>query len=173
MAIEIIHKAEIRKNRWAKTLFIICLVVFVILAGSYAYFYITSSNLSEEIDEKKTILAKTPPEKDLEDQLILYETKIDIFSSLLLDHQRILNVFNILEQISHPQVLFSDFIFDSKGKIVNVSGQAASFVVLEQQMMILKETDFFKAINLSDILINEEGRIDFSLRFVFESEVLK
>ncbi len=173
MAIEIINKPEIRKRRWPNILFIICLIALFALVGSYVFLFILSENIFEEIQEKKRILAQTPPEKELENQLILYETKINIFKELLVGHQKALNIFNTLEQVSHPQVLFSDFNFNSKGEIVNVSGEAASFIVLSQQMIILQETEFFKKITLSGVLMGDEEKIGFSLNFIFEPEVFK
>ena len=173
MAIEIINKPEIKKKRWPNILFIVCLVVFFVLASSYVFLFILSENISEEIQEKKRVLAQTPPEKELENQLILHETKINIFKELLAGHQKALNIFNILEQVCHPQVLFSDFSFNSKGEIVNVSGKTASFTVLSQQMIILQEIELFKKITLSGISMEEEGEIGFSLNFTFEPEVFK
>lgn len=173
MGIEIINKPEIKKRRWPNVLFIICLIALFILVGSYVFLFILSENISEEIQEKKRILAQTPPEKELESQLILYEKKINTFKQLLVDHPNALNVFNVLEQVSHPQVSFSDFSFNSQGKTVSVSGKAASFIVLSQQMTILQETEFFKKITLSGISMNEDGKIGFSLNFIFDPEVLK
>jgi len=171
MAIEIINKPEIKERRWPNTLFIICLIALFILAGSYIFLFILSENISDEIQEKKRILAQTPPEKELEDQLILYEKKINTFKSLLEGHQKALNIFSTLEQVCHPQVSFSDFSFRSKA--ATVSGKAASFIVLSQQMTILQETESFKKITLSGISVDEEGKINFSLNLTFEPEVFK
>ena len=173
MGIEIINKPEIGKKHWPVILFIVCLIALFILVGSYVFLFILSENISEEIDEKKMILAQTPPEKDLEDQLILHETKINIFKGLLVNHKKALNVFNALEEFCHPQVLFSNFNFNSNEETVSVSGKAASFIILNQQTIILKESELFNKIILSGVSMDEEEKINFSLNITFNPEFFK
>ena len=173
MAIEIIPRPKIKKFSWPVILLTICLILLLGLAGTYYYLYDSSKKLSQEIQEKEKALIETDSERTLKEELLSIEGKINTFSKLLSRHKKPLNIFNFIEETCHPDVWFSGFNFDSTKAIVIVSGQAKSFVVLGQQLIILKEVENLKDINLSGISIGEEGGVDFTLQLTFEPQILK
>lgn len=173
MAIEIVPKPKIEKATWANVLLAISIVLLLALAISYFYFYRSSGKLSQDIQEKEKVLEKTPSEKVLEEKLLLTEEKINNFGQLLSSHQKPLNIFNFLEEACHPDVWFSNFNFDTMKREATISGQAGSFIALGQQLLILKELENLKDINLSKISLGEEGEVDFALQLIFESQILK
>lgn len=173
MAIEIIPKPKVEKISWATILLGFCIVLLIFLCISYFYLDKSSKNLSQDIEEKGRALTKTPSEEALEEELLLYEAKINSFAKLLSGHQKPLNIFNFLEQICHPNIWLSDFNLSSGPGIVTISGQAESFVALGQQLVILKEIEVLKNINLSEIAISEEGKIDFALQLTFKPQIFE
>lgn len=172
MAIEIIPKPKKRPS-WAIILFAVCIVLLLGLAGTYYYFYKSSEKLSQEIQEKEMALRKTSSERALEEELLLYEAKINTFDGLISAHKKPLNIFNFLQDICHPDVWFSDFDFNSAKKTVIVSGKAKSFTALGQQLLILKAVANLENVNLSEISIGEGGGVDFALQLTFEPQILK
>jgi len=164
MAIEIVPRPKIKIPRWV----FIALAIFVIsllgLTISYFYFDKSSEELSQEIQEKEKALIKTPLERALEEDILSKEKKISSFSNLILVHRKSFNIFNFLEKVCHPQVSFSEFDFTSQKELIEVEGQATSFVVLGQQILILKKEESIKKINLSEVSIGKEGEIEFSLQ---------
>jgi len=173
MAIEITPKTQIRKIIWPIIFLIICIVLLLILFISYFYFSESSKKIFQDIQEKERALLKTPSERLLEKELLAYESKISTFGRLLSGHQETLNVFSFLEQVCHPKVWFNKFDFNSSSKTVDVSGEAENFIALGQQLLILKEAELLKKVNLSGISIGEEGGVDFSLQLTFESQIFK
>lgn len=173
MAIEIIQKPESKKDLWAVILFIVCLVLIFALAGSYLYFLIYSKKISQDIENKKSLISRSPSEQTLEKKIISYESKINVFGRLLFEHKKTSAVFFLIEKNSHPDVWFSDFNFDVGSNTVVVSGQTKSFTSLGQQISILENMEIFKKVNLSEISIGEEEGVDFSLQLTFDSRIFE
>ncbi len=173
MPIEIIPKPKVKKFSWAFVLLVIVIVLLLGLGGSYYYLHTTSNKISEDIEEKKIALIETPEEKALEKELLSQKAKISAFSRLLSEHQKPLNIFSFLEEVSHPDVWFPEFNFTSKGGVVTVSGEAKSFIALGQQLLILKELEILKDVKLSEISLAEEGGVDFALQLTFDPQILK
>lgn len=173
MAIEITPKPKIKAPLWAINLLILCLILLAALLVSYIYFKKASEKLTEDlkVTTAENILAQEIKERSQE--LSLYQKKIDDFGILISEHKKTVNIFEFLERTTHPNVWFSDFGFDSPKNMVEVSGQAESFVVLGQQLLIFKKEEVIKAINLSDVSIGEEGGVNFSLSLTFNNQIFK
>lgn len=173
MAIEIAPKPKIRVPLWATVLLWLCLISLVALLASYIYFKKESEKLSEnlKVTTAENILAQDIQKETL--GLSLYRKKIDDFKTLISEHKKTVNIFEFLERTAHPKIWFYDFNLDSPKNMVKVSGQAESFVVLGQQLLIFKKEENIKTINLSDISIDEERGINFSLELFFENQIFK
>ena len=125
---------------------IIALIVALILAtgvgASYIFFERSINKMSEEIKTKEQKLIKTSSEKELENKLSLYEAKVNSFSQLFDGHGKPINVFLFLEDITHPEIHFVDFNFDAVNGEMTLTGKSETFTALEQQLIILKQSEF-------------------------------
>ncbi len=173
MAIEITPIKKLNIPAWTIIVLLFCLVIFLGLGGAYFYFYQSSKKISQEIRNKEEALINSPAEVALEEDVLSKEKKINNFSSLILSHRKSVNVFSFLEKVSHPQISFNDFSFTSQKDIVGVKGEAASFIALGQQILILEKEGILRKINLSEVSISQEGKIKFSLQLTFDPQVFK
>jgi hypothetical protein len=176
MVIQIAPKEKIRISIFAIIGGIVCFFLAAFLASAYFYFDLNISKMNEGISQKQAQLGpieKTIQEK--EQELVPIKEKIDSFSVLVGQHQTSLDVYGFLEKNSLPKVWFSDFEFSLEEKMVTVSGQADSFITLEQQMNVLKnnQADFLESVKLSKVEVDEEGGINFEMEFIFKTQLLK
>ncbi len=173
MAIEITPKLKIKAPLWAMILLGLCLILLAALLASYIYFKKESEKLIEDlkITPAENILIQEIKGKSQE--LSLYQKKIDDFGTLISERKKAVKIFEFFERTTHPDVWFSNFNFDSQKNMVRVSGQAKSFVVLEQQLKIFKKEEVIKDVNLSEVSIGEEGGVNFSLAFAFDNQVFE
>lgn len=174
MAIVVTPKPKIKAPIWIIVL--LAFAIVAILGFLVSYFYLDRSikKISEKIEEKERALKEIPSEeqKAMEDELLLYEAKIDGFGELLSEHKKTLNIFNFLERVCHPKIWFSKFNFDSGKGVIDVSGEAEGFIAVEQQILILKrEISFLENINLSEISMGEEGGVTFTLRLTLDPQI--
>jgi len=173
MAIEITPTPKVKIPIWSVFLFLVCFVVFLGLAGSYVYFYISSNKMTEEIGEKNRALTDTAEEKALSDEMVYLERKIDKFAALLSRHEKTANVFGILENLCHPEVRFTEFKFSSEDHSVALNGKAQSFIALGQQVSVLRSQEELTKVNLAGLSLGSEGDVDFVLQLVFDPGVFK
>ena len=175
MAIEITPKQKLRTPAWATAILVVVLVLIAGLVASYLYLEAVTRGLVKSIGETETALKEIPTEeqKALEDELLLYEAKITNFGRLLAQHKETVNIFDFLEEVTHPRVWFSEFNFDSERQLITLSGGAESFVAVEQQILMLKEEPSLKNIILSEISMGEEGGIAFSLVLTIDPQIFE
>ena len=171
MAIEVVSKVKIKAPRWASILFIVGFVALIFLLASYVYFGQASQTLSAGIQEKEDLLRLTLAEQTLEEKMRIQERKINQFDNLLADHRKTINLFEFLEQRSHPLIWISEFGFNTSRNMINISGEAQSFVALGQQILVLKGDSLIKTVQVADISLAATGKITFALQLVFDPEI--
>ncbi len=173
MAIEIAKKPKLKGPLWLYILMMAGIVLALGLAGTYFYFFKVGKDISQQIEGIDQALKKTPEEKELENTLLSREKKIEDFQELLSKHKKVLNVFNFLQEKTHPQVWFSEFDFSGKEKTVSLFGTANSFTTVGQQILIFREEEFLKNVKLSELSMGEEGDIGFSLQLTFDPQIFE
>ncbi|MBZ9569587.1 hypothetical protein KJA16_01550 [Patescibacteria group bacterium] len=167
MAIEIIPKKEVKPSPWQNTLLGFLIFLFLISILGYFgldYFVKKADRQLQELNEEIT-KARSPQRIALEKEVLDYQEKIEDFSFLLANHQKSSNFFDFLEEITHPEVFFSELNLDTKENRVRLYGQAESFQILGQQLLIFRKAEFIDTSRLSEIRIGEEGKIEFTFDF--------
>lgn len=170
MAIEIIPRKAVPLPLWLKILFYI--LISLLLAALLSYFILghfqkksltALQNLEEEIRKEKT-----PQKIALEKEILSYQKKINDFS-LVLDHHLLSSkFFGFLEKTSHPRIWFSKINLSPGEHLAVISGRAETFLVLGQQLQILKSEALIKNTNLSKISLGKKGEIEFTLTLSFD-----
>lgn len=175
MAIELAPKIEERKFLVLNILFYFTLALILVTIFNYFMFLHFERKNSKNIEnlDSQIISMKTQERKEAEQKLLNYQKKIDTFSQLLKNHKYLLTFFDYIEDISHPRVYFREFSLEMKESKVMLSGVADSFQALGQQILMFKKADFIENVNLSGIVIGEEGGAEFSIDFSLLPDILK
>jgi len=117
--------------------------------------------------------AKTPERKLLEGEVISWRGKINDFSGLLNDHLYSSNFFRVLEDITHPEVWFSEIDLGSRDEKVIISGQAEDFTALGQQLLIFQKSSAVDGVSLSKVSVAKEGGISFTFELKLNPQTLR
>lgn len=167
MVIEIVPKKETQVPIWQNYLLYFC--IFLLLFSIISYFtldYFAKKSEQKLQETQETVeRARTPDKIILERELKEFREKIDDFAPLLLNHQKSSNFFNVLEQNTHPQVVFTKLTLDTIRNSVELSGQTENFPILGQQLFIFQQTESIQNIKLSKVEINKEGKVQFTFTF--------
>lgn len=174
--IEIVPKPAPKVSSWRGTLFLVAVLFAVLsIAGyfilnySYQKTFQALEDVEKHLDEDKTLGEIDILEKEIFD----YQRKINDFSEILESHQYSSKIFNLVESLTHPQVMWSDFSFDEKNLTVSLSGLTQNFQILGQQILILEKEESLKEVSLSDVELGEEGKIIFKVVFNLDTKILK
>jgi hypothetical protein len=165
MPIQIIPKEAAKLPLWQNILFYLSMAVVLATLLSYGIFTQLTKNSETILKEKEKLFEanKTPETLSLEQGILNYKNKIDAFAVLLSNHKLSSQFFSFLERITHPRVFYAEMTLDVKNNKVTFLGQTESFRTLGQQMSVLRNEEMVTAAQLSDININKEGRVEFSL----------
>ncbi len=149
------------------------LVVAVILIY-IALFYLEnkSSKILWDLQEKIAQVG-TKDEKALEAQVLLDKEKIDDFSKLFANHQRVSKFFKFLEENCHPKIWFNQLKLSTQDSQITFSGETSNFETLGQQMIIFQNQTLVKNIEISDLVIGKTGRVNFTFSFLLDPEIFK
>lgn len=168
MAIEITPRIKIKVPAWTIIIAVVLLILLISLTATYFYLASSLKKMSKELEERNMVVV--PLEKAItekEEELRPIKQKIDDFNELLAGHKKTLDIFTFLERICLPTVWFSNFDLSSTGK-VNISGEVDNFATLVQQINILRQESALISSNITEILIDEEGDINFTLSLIFK-----
>lgn len=174
MAIKVIPQEEISQvSRWLSFLFVLSIIFFLVSLLSYFLIVGLIGKTKEDIENLKTTLAaRSEEQRVLEEKILSYQQKISDFAPLLKTHKKPSNFFQILEDVSHPQVWFTGLKLDSQKAIINLEGETQSFQTLSQQQELLNLNPSFKEVNLQTVSLIEGGKVKFVLSIVLDPQLL-
>lgn len=174
MALEIEKKEKTYKISPDIIVLIFLLFLFLVFLGSYFYFLFLETKIKKEISVVESNIENTQKKiEPLEKEAKKYQEKINNLKFLLDFHRLPLKVFEFLEKNTHPQVWFSSLDFNLEKNSLKIPGNAQSFEVLAQQILIFKNSEFVKNINLSKVNLGKEGGVSFDLELTIDPKIYK
>lgn len=173
--IEIIPKPPTEESLGQRIFFSFSLILVILVVVVFLILGYFHQKFSAELRDLETALAqeKTAQERRQELKILEIQKKLRDFSLLLENHRKTSNIFKLLEKLSHPQVWFFKFGFDSKNSQLSLSGQTENFQNLDQQLKIFQQDPMIKEINLAEISIGKDGMINFQILLSLDPEIFK
>lgn len=171
--LKIIPETKIETPRFVKVLFWASLILSIILIGSFFLLNNQISNLNIEKKEIENQIGFSEEEAKLNQEMKLISEKINDFNVLVKDHTVSSNFLNFLQVYSHPKVQITSLQLDAENYKAKFSAKTENFETLEEQILIFKQTNFIKNLEISDIKLSEGGEVNFSLSFDFLKQIIK
>ncbi len=171
MAIQITPQKIKTTNKalWITILFYFSLVLFLASVASYFVFDHFLVDYSKKVISLQMDIeqAENKEQKLKKQEVVEIQDQIKDFSKLLDDHKFISTFFAEFEKWCHPRVWFSSISLSITDSSVNLNGETDSFETLGQQMLVLKNHSLIKEIDLSNIQMGQNERINFNLGLTF------
>ena len=160
---------------WKDILFYssIVLLVLSVLFSFLLFRAISRTEFDLRSAEETLKKEKTPEEMVLEEYVLSWQEKIKTFSGLINQRFYPAKALDFLGEVSHPRVWFKTVDLDVKEAKLALSGQAESFIVLGQQLLILENNPLVKSFTLSSFGVGETGKVNFSLNLSIDPGILK
>jgi hypothetical protein len=172
---EIIPKPPEKIPIFEKILFVFSVLIFVLAIGFFGYFfYFTKELQSQKQDVEQRIEAlKSPEIEKKERELDLLGRQISVFEEKISTHVFTSNFFSFLEEKILKSVFLTSINIDSLTGKASISGQTEDFETLIKQYKVFKEAEKIDNLKIENISFTPEGKINFSLSFSFNKEILK
>lgn len=172
MAIEIEQRTEVNKLVWPIAFLVFSLAAAATLLVSYFYFSNSYNESLLVLGEKQKRLSLTEDEKALEDSLIRYQNKIQMFGEVFKDHKKAGSLLSFVEKTCHPGVYYSKISYDLKTGDLSLEGLANDFMIVSQQVIIFKQQkDAVSKVLLDNLSPKEDGGISFSLKINVDPDI--
>jgi hypothetical protein len=173
--VEIIPKPAAKVPLWQNLLFYFSfsLLLMVLLSYFILGIYLKKAEITLNGLEETLTKEKTAEEIALEKKITGYQRKIEDFSKLIGQHLLSSKFFEFIEKKSHSQVWFSKLDLNPVNGKAKLTGEAENFFILHQQLQILRKDPLVKNLDLVQITIGKEGRVDFDLNLEFQPALFK
>lgn len=157
---------------------VISFVVFLASLASAGGAYLYRGSVEANIDEYKRSLAiaKNQFEPSLITELQILDKRLNAANVILDQHVAVSPIFELLQDSTLPTVRYSDFTYDidSTTNLVNVEmkGEAKGYNFIALQADLLNENKFIKNPIFSDLVLDQNGNIDFNLTFSVDKSLV-
>ncbi|MBI1984528.1 MAG: hypothetical protein HYS60_00240 [Candidatus Wildermuthbacteria bacterium] len=173
--VEIIPKQSSQSSLSGTAFLYAAVVLFFAAVGSFFVLQKLQGNAQDELQRLEIELgtAKTPEERVLEGKIFSYERKIKDFASLAASRESSLPPFLFLEENTHPKVLFTKLEFNPGDRVMQLQGETQDFSTLDAQILILKQKEEVGSLDVSSLLLGDQGQVKFTLKIVFSQSLFK
>lgn len=147
---------------------LVFLASFLATGGVFFYKGYLSGRITSLSNQLDRMRASFEPE--LIDELSRLDTRLKTSSTLLSEHLSTSSFFEWLESITLQNVQFTNFKYESTqgGLIVEMRGQARNYVTLVRQSDILAESTYVRRSVFSNLDLDSNGNVLFSLAITFD-----
>jgi|YNPNPStandDraft_1061719.scaffolds.fasta_scaffold08216_8 Tfp pilus assembly protein PilN len=169
----IIPKPQEPLPKWVNITLIVCLALWLILGG--IFFFLTrhiehQKTQKKNLDEQLTQLY-SPEIKSMEEQINTIGQKINRFATVAREHKNSFRLFELLRYNCHPNVRFTSLNASFQEGNIILKGQTDTYLSLSQQIDILKKNPVINQVQVSDITLSREGKIDFQISFNVQPQI--
>jgi hypothetical protein len=151
---------------------IICLLTIGTALGLNYWNRIQENKLQQLETEFQTLRETFPPEQ--EQEIAIFEEKLINLEKLLGNHVYFSNVLTILEQITHPQVYYTNLDYSLDKNSLVLEGVAKNQQILSEAVNgFVNDSKDIKMVILRDMKVNTDNTMQFHLELLFQPQVLK
>lgn len=150
----------------------------VALVFSLAAFFILNGSLrssKEKLTELNSNLTATVGDAErisLEKEVFRYQDKINTFATVFKKHKASSNIFDLIQKYTHPNVWFKSFDLNLVTSSLGLTGQAKDFKSLGQQIIVLGQESAFQKVDLFNVSISDDGKVNFNLSISVDPTIL-
>lgn len=170
--VEIIPKQPERQPLLVQAFFAVSILALIAALGGFFLFWVLEQKSEAEAESLKALLTaeKTPEQVVLEQKVFSSKERLEDFAKLLAKRTSALFPFLLLEEVVHPDVVFNSAEFTSSTQSMRLSGQAVSFVVLEEQLNLFDQQGQGAEASLATLKLGQEGGVDFQVQVRFPAD---
>lgn len=161
---------------WPKGLLVFVLIIFLFAVGAYFGLDYWNKNKETQLtvleEEFQNIRDSFAVEQEKE--VILFEKKLNSLSKLLANHTYFSKVLIALEELTHPQIYYTNLDFSTDKNILILEGVAKNQMVFSEAVSgLVNNPDKIKAVAVKNMKVTNEKNVAFSLDIFIQPILLK
>lgn len=171
-SLNIIPRPKQAVPKWINIVIWALAFLVLILGGVFLYLGIQKSIWENRIKERQVIYAALSNAQNLEveSKVKSISSQLKKFSAAFQNHKASHKIFAFLREYCHLDVHFLDMSLNVETGDVLLSAQASSYDSLSEQIIILEKVEQVSNLEISDILLNKEGKVAFKMKFKIKPE---
>jgi len=161
---------------WPKGLLVFVLIIFLFALG--AYFGLDYWNKNKEsqlaVLEGEFQNLRDSFALEQEKEVILFEKKLNNLSKLLANHTYFSKLLLVLEELTHPQIYYTNLDFSTDKNMLTLEGVAKNQMVFSEAVSgLVNNPDKIKAVAVKEMKVTKKKDITFSLYVFIQPSLLK
>lgn len=163
------RKIEIKtpgENRWLYAG--VTVVILVVIAVGGLLFY--KGGLEEKLAQLDSDLAKLEEQRDkkVENNLLILDKQLSLITKLLNNHIFWTKALGKIEVLTNPQVQYQTFVGGVDDGKLELKALTFNYTLLAKQIAAYVSDDSIKDVDLSDVHVRTDGKLEFSLKLTFD-----
>lgn len=161
---------------WPKGLLTFVLVIFLFTLGAWLglNYLNTSKEAQLTVLENEFQILRDSFALEKEQEVILFEKKLNILSKILANHVYSSKVLTALEELTHPQIYYTNFDFSAEKNWLTLEGIAKNQLVFSEAVSgLVNNPDRIKAVAVKEMRTDKDKNVVFSLYVFIQSNLLK
>jgi len=152
------------------------LILLILSLLLYAGLLFYQSKLNQDLNSIKNEITLLDQKRDpkTEEAIVNLDKKLGVLKDLFENHLYWSKLFTKIEELTVPQVYFSEtrFNFLSDKVDILISGNALTYTVLARQILSFQQEPLVEKVSVSNISLATEGGIKFDLSVLFSKDIL-
>ncbi|MBI2640472.1 MAG: hypothetical protein HYW91_01140 [Candidatus Sungbacteria bacterium] len=164
----------LQMRRGGSILFYFSLLAFFLASAGYGGLWLLNNAQGKARDEL-IAQVKTKEEElrpELLNQIFLLDARLKSMRALLSQHSFPSNILNFLETHTHPRVRFLNFNFSGSAGKLDMTGEAASYAVLAEQIALLEGDPNIETVEFGGLSIGAKNLANFKMAIIFKPSIL-
>ena len=160
-----------KANLWLGLSLSLLIIVILITFGLWGYqnsLIREKANLEERITE-----SESQRDLDLEANFVELKKGIENFKNVSKTHIYPSYLFEMIEELTLPQVRFVEFGADLSKAKVTLTAEAVNYNILAKQIVVLEQDSRIKKVELSEVSLGDTGGVGSELEIEFNPDFLR
>lgn len=161
---------------WPKGFLTFVFVIFLLTVGTYFGLNYWNQNQEAKLNilEHKFQELRNSFALEKEQEVILFEKKLNTLSELLANHIYFSKLLTVLEELTHPQIYYTNLDFSADKNLLILEGVAKNQMVFSEAVNgLVSDSDSIKAVAVKNMKTDKNKNIVFSLDIFIQPDLLK